>query len=128
MCKEGKTTMEAVDVLSQLGRKHRNAFSYAGTKDKRGVTTQRCSAFLWKAADAAGASLLVLELVLLLVGGDRGADCPFVLLTYLLACLVCVLTCVGFVTDHPMAKCATRPQSTPDRAPHRELRLPRHQA
>jgi tRNA pseudouridine13 synthase len=48
-----QTTMDAVDILSQLARRNRNIFSYAGTKDKRGVTTQLCSAYMLRAVDCA---------------------------------------------------------------------------
>jgi len=40
LCKEGKDTNEAITVLSKLLTKKRSVFSFAGSKDKRGVTTQ----------------------------------------------------------------------------------------
>eukprot|EP01043_Picozoa_sp_COSAG02_P022243 COSAG02_NODE_1151_length_14205_cov_1183.813342_4_plen_513_part_00 len=53
LCKEGKDTQDAIDVVGRLLRRNTNAFSYAGSKDKRGVTTQRVSAFQTHAADLA---------------------------------------------------------------------------
>jgi tRNA pseudouridine13 synthase len=53
LCKEGKDTQDAIDVIGRLLRRNTNAFSYAGSKDKRGVTTQRVSAFQTHAADLA---------------------------------------------------------------------------
>jgi tRNA pseudouridine13 synthase len=53
LCKEGKDTQDAIDIVGRLLRRNTNAFSYAGSKDKRGVTTQRVSAFQTRASDLA---------------------------------------------------------------------------
>ena len=43
--KENRDTIQAVQELSRLLRVGQNAFGFAGTKDRRGVTTQRVTAF-----------------------------------------------------------------------------------
>lgn len=43
--KENKDTMDAVSVLSRLLKVKWSCFSYAGTKDKRAITSQRLAAF-----------------------------------------------------------------------------------
>ncbi|KAJ1912755.1 multisubstrate pseudouridine synthase 7 [Mycoemilia scoparia] len=43
--KENKDTMEVLNKLAKVLRMKTGAFGFAGTKDKRGVTTQRCSVF-----------------------------------------------------------------------------------
>jgi hypothetical protein len=40
LAKEGKDTMEAVNVLSKFLRRKPATFSYAGTKDRRAVSTR----------------------------------------------------------------------------------------
>ena len=41
--KENKDTMDAISILSGLLRTNQKTFTFAGTKDKRGITTQRVS-------------------------------------------------------------------------------------
>ncbi|KAA8573068.1 hypothetical protein EYC84_003601 [Monilinia fructicola] len=51
--KENKDTMEAVSLLAKLTKTGPKDFAYAGTKDRRAVTTQRISAFRHHATNMA---------------------------------------------------------------------------
>ncbi|KAK9727684.1 multisubstrate pseudouridine synthase 7 [Basidiobolus ranarum] len=52
--KENKDTMEAVNMLSKIMKMSSKIFSYAGTKDKRGVTVQWVTGYHVKAERLAG--------------------------------------------------------------------------
>jgi len=45
LCKENVDTMSAVNFLNNLLRLKKGAIAYAGTKDKRAVTAQRCTVY-----------------------------------------------------------------------------------
>ncbi|KAI9005076.1 pseudouridine synthase [Hyaloraphidium curvatum] len=53
MYKENKDTMEAVGIVAKLARCPMRSFSFAGTKDKRAVTSQRVTAHKFSATTLA---------------------------------------------------------------------------
>ncbi|EAL71680.1 tRNA pseudouridine synthase D [Dictyostelium discoideum AX4] len=46
LCKENRDTMDTLSMMSRILRNSEKNFSFAGTKDKRGITTQRVT--VWK--------------------------------------------------------------------------------
>ncbi|KAI5815315.1 putative pseudouridine synthase TruD/Pus7 [Pyronema omphalodes] len=52
--KENRDTMEVLSFLARLLKVNPKAFSFAGTKDRRAVTVQRCSAHMIRAERLAG--------------------------------------------------------------------------
>ncbi|RKO90058.1 pseudouridine synthase, partial [Blyttiomyces helicus] len=59
MCKENRDTMNAVHSLARILRVKPKDFTYAGTKDKRGMTTQRVSAHRITADKISGANMML---------------------------------------------------------------------
>eukprot|EP01132_Coremiostelium_polycephalum_P003898 gene3898-4865_t len=45
LCKENRDTMDTITTLARLLKNSAKSFSFAGTKDKRGITTQRITVF-----------------------------------------------------------------------------------
>lgn len=52
--KENKDTMEIISFIGSTFKQHSKNFQFAGTKDRRAVTVQRCSAFRIQAERLAG--------------------------------------------------------------------------
>ena len=69
LCKENKDTGDAIGVLSRILHVKPRSFGFAGTKDRRGVTSQRVTIFKVRAARMAKLRLLGMK-----VGNYRYVD------------------------------------------------------